>query len=225
MGLYSLMLMAEILVGRVHEPPSHGIHCSDMSDLSAAWNPDLRPIPPTFEDILASSHTLPSSHESSPPTSEYPPLLIQDPILPRTPVLSPPSNVPSDCTADDPNCISVPKPDIAIGLSHASFCKLQGKILWEFQDNDRGFSEPHQSGIGLHFPFLIAEAKGLAMGSNLAGPQNQAAVDAACALNILRDLKLAANSSVHYSPKEQASSRQVLFSIVTEGPIHELWVH
>ncbi|KAH7122732.1 hypothetical protein B0J11DRAFT_507692 [Dendryphion nanum] len=143
----------------------------------------------------------------------------------KTPVLSPPSNAPSDYTADDPNSVSIPKPDIDIGLSHTSFSKRQGRISWDLQDNNHVFSEPHQSGIGLHFPFLILEAKDLVVGSNMVVAQNQAAADGACALNILRDLKLATTTSMHHTFREQAKPRQILFSIVTEGPMHELWVH
>lgn len=195
-----------------------------MANVAVAWISDLRPTPPSFEEILGSAPPL-LSHESCLPTTESPLPLLRDPVLSQTPILSPPSNAPSDYTTDDPTRVSIPKPDIAIGLSHSSFSKLQGKILWDLQDNNRVFSEPHQSAIGLHFPFLILEAKGLAIGSNMVGAQNQAAVDGACALNILRDLKLAAITSVHHASNDQSEPRQVFFSVVTEGPIHELWVH
>ncbi|KAK7178185.1 transposase [Paraphaeosphaeria sporulosa] len=81
----------------------------------------------------------------------------------------------------DPGSLSTPKPDIS--------------------------TDPHEQTIGLHFPFLIFEAKGNA---GLFGAQNQAAVGAACMLRILHlvychDL--------------------VVWSVTTEGPIHELWVH
>lgn len=69
------------------------------------------------------------------------------------------------------------------------------------------------------------EAKGLATGSNMAGAQNQAAVDGACALNILHDLKLTATTHTSRTSADQPKARQILFSVVTEGPIHELWVH
>lgn len=59
----------------------------------------------------------------------------------------------------------------------------------------------------------------------MVGAQNQAAVDGACALNILRDLKLTAITYMSHVSKDQPRPRQILFSVVTEGPIHELWVH
>lgn len=191
-----------------------------MANLAVAWISELRPTPPSFEDMLGSVPPLPSTAELQTPLRPPP-----DPVLPQTPILSPLSNTPSDFTTDDPNRISIPKPDIALGLAHASFSQLQGKILWDLQDKNRVFSEPHQSGIGLHFPFLIIEAKGLAIGSNMVGAQNQAAVDAACALNILRDLKLAATAYMPCTSMDQPEPRQIIFSVATEGPIHELWVH
>jgi hypothetical protein len=50
-------------------------------------------------------------------------------FLRQTLILSPPSNAPSEVTTDDPNRVSIPKPDIVLGLSHTSFSQLQGKIL------------------------------------------------------------------------------------------------
>lgn len=54
--------------------------------------------------------------------------------------------------------------------------------------------------------------------------QNQAAVGGACALNILRRLELSV-LSMRQTPGSSSTPRQIVFSIVTEGPIHELWVH
>ena len=198
-----------------------------MANLVVAWISELRPIPPSFDDILGSVPPLPISSEYHTPTAEpqTPLPLSRDFIDGQTPVLSPPSDVPSDFTTDEFNRVSIPKPDITLGLSHASFSQLQGKILWDLQDSKRVLSEPHQSAIGLHFPFLVVEAKGLATGSNMVAAQNQAAVDGACALNILHELKLAVETDRRPASTDQPVSQQILFSIVTEGPIHELWVH
>jgi hypothetical protein len=59
----------------------------------------------------------------------------------------------------------------------------------------------------------------------MVGAQNQAAVDGACALNILGDLKSTSETYMPRASAGQARSRQILFSVATEGPIHELWVH
>jgi hypothetical protein len=101
----------------------------------------------------------------------------------------------------DPDSLSTPKPDICVGLEHKSFSTPQQKTLnWLKTD-------PHAQAIGLHFPFLIFEAKGNA---GLFSAQNQAAVGAACMLRVL-DLVSCGDT--------------VVWSVATEGPIHELWVH
>lgn len=195
----------------------------DILKLSASekpWVSGLRPSSPSLEDILG------QAPPSIPPEYCMPtagPLPV-DTVFSEAPVLSAPSNTASD-TTDDSSRISIPKPDITLGLAYTSFARLQGKLLWNLQDSNQVLSEPHQSAIGLHFPFIVVEAKGLAIGSNMFGAQNQAAVDGACALNILRGLKLTSNSfTLHLSP-DQSQPRHIIFSLVTEGPIHELWVN
>ncbi|KAL5372017.1 hypothetical protein PMIN02_012703 [Paraphaeosphaeria minitans] len=101
----------------------------------------------------------------------------------------------------DPESLSTPKPDICVGLEHRSFQPSQQQTLNYLK------TDPHAQAIGLHFPFLIFEAKGNA---GLFGAQNQAAVGAACMLRIL-DLV--------------SCGDMVAWSVATEGPIHELWVH
>ncbi|KAL5374994.1 hypothetical protein PMIN06_011933 [Paraphaeosphaeria minitans] len=108
----------------------------------------------------------------------------------------------SGCTSlSDPDSLSTPKPDICVGLEHRWFSPLQQSTLNSLD------TDPHAQTMGLHFPFLIFEAKGNA---GLFGAQNQAAVSAACMLRIL-DLVDCAD--------------MVVWSVTTEGPIHELWVH
>jgi hypothetical protein len=97
------------------------------------------------------------------------------------------------------------------------------------QDSCYVQSEPHQAQIGLRFPFLVVEAKGGAAGGNMIGAQNQAAVDGACALNIFADLESIVTQItsrpdfVLCTPAD--TSPRVLFSVTTEGPLHEIWVH
>jgi hypothetical protein len=94
--------------------------------------------------------------------------------------------------------------------------------------------------MGIRFPFLVVEAKGLASNGNLVSAQNQAAISGASMLAILRDLQAAAianpiptlepgaatpASPSPVVPPDPSSRPAVCFSIVTEGPVHELWVH
>ncbi|KAF1998216.1 hypothetical protein P154DRAFT_524154 [Amniculicola lignicola CBS 123094] len=102
----------------------------------------------------------------------------------------------------DAESLSTPKPDICVGLAHEWFPTNHQSTLNYLK------TDPHTSAMGLHFPFLIFEAKGNA---GLFGAQNQAAVGAACMLRIL-DL-------IH------CGEDRVVWSVTTEGPIHELWAH
>lgn len=103
---------------------------------------------------------------------------------------------------------------------------LSQDILLHLQtdpSNPQSFvSDPHQVPLGLRFPFLVVEAKGLNTGSNLIHAQNQAAVAAASALNILSDLD-ALNPNLDVDA--ELTMPTIVFSLATEGPTHELWVH
>jgi hypothetical protein len=102
----------------------------------------------------------------------------------------------------DPESLSTPKPDICVGLAHEWFPTNYQSALNTLK------TDPHTSPMGLHFPFLIFEAKGNA---DLFGAQNQAAVGAACMLRILDRIR--------------CGDDMIVWSVTTEGPIHELWAH
>ena len=93
----------------------------------------------------------------------------------------------------------------------------------------------------LTFPFLIVEGKSYSTGRQIFEAENQAAVAVTCAHKILLDLDELAldgsvdsaggpltsdgsrlDESVDKAGRPHTSSR-VLFSITTQGPIHELW--
>lgn len=108
----------------------------------------------------------------------------------------------------------------------------------QLQDRSHVLSEPHQVQIGLRFPLLVVESKGGAGGGNMIGAQNQAAVDGACALNILGDLEQAVaqmesrvvhgeldQEEIHGNQDAEDKAPTVVFSVTSEGPLHEVWVH
>ncbi|RFU31547.1 hypothetical protein B7463_g4790, partial [Scytalidium lignicola] len=149
-----------------------------------------------------------------------------------------PSSTPSDASSENPNSLSTSEPDITLGLAHTSFTSLQKSVLMLLQDDCRVLSEPHQVQIGLRFPFLIVESKAGAADGNMIGAQNHAAVDGACALNILGDLQGAVTEIMprsKYARQPQSNENKerregnellpVVFSVITEGPLHEIWVH
>lgn len=101
----------------------------------------------------------------------------------------------------------------------------------EYQTYGSILSDPHADDMGLRFPFLVVEAGGLSLDSILVRAQNQAAISGASMLQILLDVdsQTAAtpDADTHTEDSERPSSTPpaLCFSIVTEGPLHELWVH
>ena len=81
-------------------------------------------------------------------------------------------------------------------------------------------SVPAPRALDLAFPFAVVEGRAYSTGKQIFEAENQAAVSVACAHNMLCRLD-------HMANREAKASTQprVLFSITTQGPIHELWVH
>lgn len=143
--------------------------------------------------------------------------------------------------------LKTPRPDICVGLSDESLVNdLEPKkgrsaarsFLLDLQDTTSLVSDPHVTPLGLRFPFLIVEAKAGSTGGNLYQAQNQAAVGGSTALLILRnlsELKSAQSLDCKSQGSSQASIRPIeslpnlishmVFSVTTEGPIYELWLH
>ncbi|MCJ1426156.1 hypothetical protein MMC29_004058 [Sticta canariensis] len=135
--------------------------------------------------------------------------------------------------------LKTPRPDISIGLDDAAVRKalqLGGVLEAEAKDLLRVLakpdpgnggmsllcSEPTQSSLEIRFPFFVVEGKSYATSRAIYEAQNQAAVSGACSLKILHDL----DDLVYKSDPESYSKRQpIMFSVCTEGPIHQLWVH
>jgi hypothetical protein len=142
----------------------------------------------------------------------------------------PPSTAPTTSSeAADPYHISTPKPDITVGLAHTGFTLRYQRRLVSHQASASILSDPHTASMGMRFPFLVAEIKGLSANGSLVSAQNQAAISGASMLMILEDLS---NQAVwNTSPNTNLDSSTVpgtpmlCFSIVTEGPTHEICVH
>ena len=145
--------------------------------------------------------------------------------------------------AADPYHILTPKPDITIGLAHTAFVQRHQRRLVDHQASGSILSDPHAADMGLRFPFLVVEAKGLSLNGSLISAQNQAAISGASMLTIMKDLnhQAAWNASADSDSESRALDMELTspsstplapqltpslcFSIVTEGPVHELWVH
>ncbi|KAL6233951.1 hypothetical protein BDW75DRAFT_213503 [Aspergillus navahoensis] len=131
-----------------------------------------------------------------------------------------------------------PRPDICVGLSDESIIialepwkglNAARSFLLDLQDTSSLISDPHVTPLGLRFPFLIVEAKAGATGGNLYQAQNQAAVSGSTALQILKNMSELNQESREGIEKgnqpEQEFNLKLAFSVITEGPIHELWLH
>lgn len=137
-----------------------------------------------------------------------------------------------------------PRPGICVGLSDDSLsnsldpkegCGAAQKFLFNLQDTSALISDPHIDPSSLRFPYLIVEGTSGATGGQA---QNQAAVGASTALQILKNLvelrdAQAVDDENQEDVEESRESTQAMtsitsnmvFSVTTEGPIHELWLH
>ncbi|KAK7177442.1 hypothetical protein PSPO01_16511 [Paraphaeosphaeria sporulosa] len=173
------------------------------------WNADLKPSPPgVAQPDDESGASTPRFHSRNPrsPTSIHNQL----------------PDFQGRTEAADLFYISTPKPDIVVGLEDRAFAPTHRVRLAKHQSFGSILSDPHTAAMGLRFPFLIAETKGLSLNGGLVAAQNQAAIGAACMLKILDDLENQA--ALPTAPTSPAAPR-LCFSITTEGPVHELWVH
>jgi hypothetical protein len=195
------------------------------------WLAALKPRQPSLQELfsLAAPRLMPSggaysSFESSlnpPGTTSTPAVFNYNTPAPQAEpsesTVTTTTSVTSIDEDDASNPLTTPKPDMSVGLNRSSFEELHQRLLAELQDTGRLLSEPHAVQLGLHFPFLLVEAKGLTTSGNIIGAENQAAVGGACALRILYSLASLGSEVIEPPP--------IIFSISTEGPIHELSIH
>ena len=137
--------------------------------------------------------------------------------------------------------VKTPRPGISIGLSDSAVVDalrsqgITGKQAKDFvkaltMPNARNggrpllCSGPTKQEVHIRFPFLSVEGKSYATSKTIYEAQNQAAVSGACSLENLHRLddlvrRGLANSENHLQ------LQPIVFSICTQGPLHELWVH
>jgi hypothetical protein len=196
-----------------------------MLILPTVWNANLKPSPPGAaqpdDESGASTPHFPQPQSTLPDfdaqlASGFPGLVPS--LQPYTTSIA----YTTSTEAADPFYISTPKPDIVVGLEDRGFAPTHRVRLAKHQSFGSILSDPHAAAMGLRFPFLIAETKGLSLSGGLVAAQNQAAIGAACMLKILDDLENQA--ALPTAPTSPAVPR-LCFSVTTEGPVHELWVH
>ena len=128
--------------------------------------------------------------------------------------------------------VKTPRPDITIGLRDTTVIeKLKAKGLRALQASDflKALqnqqvlcSNPLQPAYSLRFPPLVVEGKSYSTGRPVFEAQNQAAVSGSCMTNLQHKL---AELSKRTSSGSHQSKEPLAFSICTEGPMMQLWVH
>lgn len=78
-----------------------------------------------------------------------------------------PSIAHTTSTEADPFYISTPNPDIVVGLEDKAFTPMHRFQLALYQSRGLIMSDPHMTAMGLRFPFLIVEMKGLSLHGGL----------------------------------------------------------
>jgi len=141
----------------------------------------------------------------------------------------PPPAAPSQSKQDS---VKTPRPDFTIGLRHSTISNaLMKRGLSKFKADDflkvlqrerKLCSDPTQNFLNVRFPILVIEGKAYATGKTVFEAQNQAAVSGVCMVNLrqeLTDLFEGVFSNL------RGRKTPLAFSICTEGPQIEFWVH
>ena len=130
------------------------------------------------------------------------------------------------------HAVKTPRPDFTIGFRHSKISdELMKRGLSEFKAEDflhflqRGrklCSDPTQNFLNVRFPILVIEGKAYATGKTVFEAQNQAAVSGGCMVNLRQQLNDLFAGIFHNGKGGQTL---LAFSIYTEGPQIEFWVH
>ncbi|KAL8902913.1 MAG: hypothetical protein Q9207_004281 [Kuettlingeria erythrocarpa] len=181
---------------------------------------------PNKRQQAASSYISPDGSESAiPPTCT--PLDDSGPPMPP-----PPPPPPLAAPKQDVFMVKTPRPDITMGLRDTTVIeKLKDKglraleasdFLKALQNQQALYSNPLQPAYPLRFPPLVVEGKSYSTGRPVFEAQNQAAVSGSCMTNLQHKLtKLTERTS----PRSHQRKEPLAFSICTEGPMMQLWVH
>lgn len=161
----------------------------------------------------------------------------------------PPPALPVPEKDADRSPIKTPRPDLSIGtdlmalisaLSSQDLNKVKARAFLDWLQNEMVQHEsdgplepmlilvPALRALDLAFPFAVVEGKAYSTGKQIFEAENQAAVAGACGLKIQIDLDNLVDHATTSSGAPPTSSKidpPLFFSITTQGPIHELWVH
>jgi hypothetical protein len=125
-----------------------------------------------------------------------------------------------------------PRPDITAGLHHPTIVEAlaargldevdASDFLEDLQQQQILCSDPAQGAPPIRFPIMVVEGNAYATGKPVFEAQNQAAVSGSCMTKLQHELADLTKSASHGSYDSKAP---LAFSVCTEEPHIELWVH
>lgn len=210
--------------------PLTPMYTSLRANLDLDWDPSLKPDVQQEVwnwDALGQSHNEVDDVVDRPNKRQQGERSFPSPNTSQSTV--PPPAAPSQSKQD---AVKTPRPDFTIGLRHSTISNaLMKRGLSKFKADDflKGLqrerklcSDPTQNFLNVRFPILVIEGKAYATGKTVFEAQNQAAVSEGCMVNLLQqqtDLFEGVFSDL------RGGKTHLAFSICTEGPQIEFWVH
>lgn len=206
------------------------IYTSLRAHLDLDWNPSLKP---DIQQGLFNLETLGQPKTEANDVVDSPNKRQQKgqffPFPDASRSTMPPPAAPSKPIQD---AVKTPRPDFTIGLCHSTISNalierglsepMADDFLKELQREWNLCSDPTQNYLNVRFPILVIEGKSYATGTTVFEAQNQAAVSGSCMINLeqqLTDLFEGVFSNL------KGRKTHLAFSICTEGPQIEFWVH
>ena len=208
------------------------IHTSLNANLGLDWEPSLKPV--VHQEVWDMDALSQSNNDADD--------VVDRPNKRQQGERSFPSPVTSESTMPPPapppqfkqDAVKTPRPDFTIGLRHSTISNaLMKRGLSKFKADDflkvlqrerKLCSDPTQNFLNVRFPILVIEGKAYATGKTIFEAQNQAAVSGGCMVNLRQQLT-DLFQGVFSSNLDDDEKIPLAFSICTQGPQIEFWVH
>ena len=150
------------------------------------------------------------------------------PAAPRAPVNA------SQPQSFQDGAVKTPRPDFTWGFRQSTMTDAliqrrlpeprASRLLPALQREQKLCSDPTQHFLDVRFPVLVIEGKAYTTGKTLFEAENQAAVSGSSMLILQRQLE-ALYEDVVLDSNVECEKSPLAFSLCTQGPIMELWVH
>jgi hypothetical protein len=200
-------------------------HLSFHANHDIDWNPDLKPEVNQGPWDFNALDSINEATSARPSKRQQADLFLPSPNTSQSNLLLPADTVPA-------GAVKTPRPDFTIGLNNSAIAsELLKHGMSEYQAENflailqrqkRLYSDPTQNYLNIRFPILVLEGKAYATGRPIFEAQNQAVVSGSCMVNLFQRLNTLLDRSL---PKSKSMEIPLIFSICTEGPSMEFWVH